>query len=137
MKLAKLSMPRRPVRGSRMSSGSGIGSQTRIRSAETPYGELVREEVVGDAHLVAVGVGAEREQRRVLRLPSEAADAPLAGGDVDDDGRAAADAVAVAIDRILEREQRLVRNRLDEPGAEERDRHAARERSSRRRASIG
>ncbi len=36
MKLAKLSMPRLPVRGSRRSSGSGIGSHSRICSALTP-----------------------------------------------------------------------------------------------------
>jgi hypothetical protein len=36
MKLAKLSIPRRPVRGSRLSSMSGIRSHTRMRSPETP-----------------------------------------------------------------------------------------------------
>ena len=43
--------------------------------------DLLREEIVGDAHLVAIGVGAERQQRRVLRFPAEAADAPFAGRD--------------------------------------------------------
>jgi hypothetical protein len=51
------------------------------RHAEGDFG---REDVVRDPHLVAVGVGAEREERRVLRLPAEAADAPLARGRVHD-----------------------------------------------------
>ena len=84
MKLAKLSMPRRRVRGSGMSSGSGMRSQSRIRAASTSAADSVGKSVVGDAHLVAVGVGAERQQRRVLRLPAEAADAAIAGGDVGD-----------------------------------------------------
>jgi hypothetical protein len=62
----------------------------------------------------------------VLRLPSESSDAPFAGCDIDDHGRAAADAVAIAIDRIFEREQRLVRNRLDKAGTEQRNRYASR-----------
>ena len=70
-----------------MSSGSGIGSHSRIRAGVDAERDFGREEVVGDAHLVAIGVGAERQQRRVLRLPAEAADAPLAGRDVDDHAR--------------------------------------------------
>ena len=79
MKLAKLSMPRRRVRGSATSSGSGIGSHSRIRAVVDADGELGGEEVVGDAHLVAIGIGAEGQQRGVLRLPAEPPDAPLAG----------------------------------------------------------
>ena len=41
MKLAKLSMPRRPVRGSLMSSGSGYGSHTRMRSCEIADRDLL------------------------------------------------------------------------------------------------
>ena len=96
MKLAKLSMPRRRVRGSR--SLRDRGSDRRAASARRhAERELGREQVVGDPHLVAIGVGAEGQQRRVLRLPAEAADAALAGAAVGDDGGAAADAVAVAI----------------------------------------
>ena len=62
----------------------------------------------------------------MLRLPSEASDAPLARGDIDDEGGAAADAVAVPIGWIFERKQRVVRNGFDQPGTEERNRHAAR-----------
>ena len=105
MKLAKLSMPRRPVRGSR----DVLGLRKRIADSHAirrdADGELLREEIVGDPHLVAIGVGAEREERRVLRLPAEAADAPLAGRDVGHERRPAADAVAIAIEGILEREQ--------------------------------
>ena len=74
-------MPRRP--GARI--GDVLGIRDRIAEPH-PLGvrcrapSSVREEVVGDAHLVAVGIGAEREQRRVLRLPAEPADAALAGG---------------------------------------------------------
>ena len=103
------------------------GSQRRICSAVTPNASSCGKQIVGDAHLVAIGVGAERQQRGVLRLPAEAADAPLAGRDVGDDGRAAADAVAVAVERILEREQRVVGDGFDQAGAEERNRHAARD----------
>jgi hypothetical protein len=42
MKLSKLSMPRRPVPGSRRSSGSGIGSQTRMRSGGMPTARPTR-----------------------------------------------------------------------------------------------
>ena len=92
-----------------------------------PEGELLRKQVVGDPHLVPVGVGAERQQRRVLRLPSEPSDAAPAGGDVGDDRGATADAVAIAIAGIVERQQRLVGDRFDEPRAKQRDRHAARD----------
>ena len=63
----------------------------------------------------------------MLRLPPEAADADAAGRDVGDPGRASADAVAVAIGRIFEGEQLIVRNGLDEPGSEQRNRDPARE----------
>ncbi len=124
MKLAKLSMPRRRVRGS--ADVFGIGdriAEPHPRGVDAD-GELGREQIVGDAHLVAIGIGAEGQQRGVLRFPAEAADAPIAGAEVGDDGGAAADAVAVAVAGILEREQRVVVDGLDEPGAEQRDRHA-------------
>src|SRR5687767_7623173 len=50
-------------------------SHTLVRDADR---DLVREQVVGDAHLVAIGVGAEREQRGMLRLPAEASHPALA-----------------------------------------------------------
>ena len=50
-----------------------------------------------------------------------ATDAPLAGRPVDDDCGPAADAIAIAIERILKRNQGLVGDRFDETGAEQRD----------------
>ena len=125
MKLAKLSMPRRRVRGSGMSSVSGIGSQTLHPRRVDADGELVAEQIVRDPHLVAIGVGAEGEQRGVLRLPAEAADAAIAGAALGDDGGASADAVAVAIVGIGQRQDRVVGDRLDQAGAEHRDRDPA------------
>src|SRR5215510_7600244 len=63
----------------------------------------------------------------MLRRPTEAAHAPLPGGAVDDDRGAPSDAVTVAVDGIFEGEQRLVGNRFDQTGAEERNRHAPRD----------
>ena len=48
-----------------------------------PERYLLREDVVGNPHFVAVRVGTERQQRGVLRLPAEAADAAIASGDID------------------------------------------------------
>ena len=96
--------------------------------------EFLREEIVGDPHLVAIGVAAEGEQRGLLRLPAEASDPALAGGDVDDDRGTSADAVAVAVERIFERQQRVVGNRLDQSGAEERESARGARPRSRRRA---
>jgi len=90
-----------------------------------PNRHFMRKEIVGDAHLIPIGVSAEREQRRVLGFPTEAPNPPLAGRQVGHHGRAAADAVTVAIAGILEGQQRLVRDRFNEPGAEYRDRHAS------------
>ena len=87
--------------------------------------ELVRKEIVRNPHLVPVGVGAERQERRVLGLPPEPSDAAPARGDVGDDGRSPADAVAVAIAGIVEREQRFVGDRFDEARAKQRDGHAS------------
>ena len=81
------------------------------------------KKVVGDAHLVSVGVGAEGEQRRMLRFPPETPDAPFAGSDIDDDRGAAAHAVAVAVDRIFQCTQRIVGDGFDQTGTEEGNRH--------------
>ena len=102
-------------------------SHSRSRACEIPPSGSSGKHVVGDPHLVGVGVAREGQQRGDLRLPSEPADAALAGGHVGDDGRAAADAVAIAIERIFEREQRLVGNRFDQSRAEQRDRHPPRD----------
>ena len=61
----------------------------------------------------------------MLRLPAEAADAALARAAIGDDGGASADAVAVAIVGIGQREDRVVGDGLDEPGAEHRNRDPA------------
>ena len=92
-----------------------------------PERELLRKEVVRNPHLVAVGIGAERQQRRMLGLPTEASDAAMAGGDICDDRGPAADTVAVPISAVIERQQHLVGNRFDEPRAKQRDRHAPRD----------
>jgi hypothetical protein len=82
-----------------------------------PEGELLRKQIVGDPHFVAVGVAGEGEQRRLLGLPSEPPDAALPGGDIGDDRGAAADAVAVTVAGIVERHDRLVGDRFDKPRA--------------------
>ena len=99
-------------------------AQPRLRD---PAERLEGKHVVGDPHLVRVGVAREGQQRGDLRLPSKPADAALSRGHVGDDGRPAADAVAIAIERILEREQRLVGDRFDQSRAEQRDRHPPRD----------
>ena len=76
-----------------------------MRSAETP--DASSKQIVRDAHLVAVGVGAKREQRRVLRFPAEPSNA-LSRFDVDDPRSPPAHAVAVAVRRVLQRDERRV-----------------------------
>ena len=68
---------------------------------------LVREEAVGDAHLVAIRVAGEAKQAGVLRLPAEAADGTLA-----------ADPVGLRPRRI--EEDLGIGDRFDQAGAEER-----------------
>ena len=107
-----------------------LGIRPRVAEAHLiradPKSEFTRKQIVGDAHLVPVRVGAEGKQRGVLRLPSEAADTTVAGRHVGDDRRPAADPVAVAIERILERQERLVGDGFDEARAKERNRRAMR-----------
>ena len=126
---SKLSMPRRPVSGSRRSSGSGkrIADAASARR-ETPNANSCGNRVVGDAHLVAIGVGAERQQRRVLRLPAEPADAarrrsprrstiaarPLTPSRLRSNGSSSASSVSSGIASTR-------------PGAEQRDRRAPRD----------
>src|SRR5437870_2566018 len=70
-----------------------LGIRPRVAEAHLiradPKSELTRKQIVGDAHLVPVRVGAEGKQRGVLCLPSEAADATVAGRYVGDDRRPA------------------------------------------------
>ena len=63
----------------------------------------------------------------MLRLPAEPADPRLACSDVGEAGGASAHAVAVAIERILQRNEGVVGNGFDETGAEEGNRRPARE----------
>ena len=125
MNASKLSIARLPVRGStsvlRILEPIAF-AQPRFRDAAE---RLDREHVVGDAHLVGIGVAREGQQRGDLRLPAEPADPALSGRHVGDDRRPAADAVAIAIERILERQQRLVGDRFDQSRAEQRDRRRA------------
>ena len=121
MKISNLSIPRRPVTRSRTSSIPRLGLHRFICSGLTPKRHFVGEEVVGDAHFISIGVAGEAEQSGLLRLPAEPADALASRGHIDDPGSAAADAVAVTVVRVFQGEDRLVGDRLDEPGAEERD----------------
>src|SRR5262245_15541422 len=61
----------------------------------------------------------------MLCFPAEATDAALAGRAIDNECGAAADAITIAIERVLQRQQCLVRNRFDQPGAKHRNWHAA------------
>ena len=88
-------------------------------------GQLAGEQVVGDPHLVAIGVGGECQQGRVLGLPPEPADPPRAGAAILDNGRPAAHAVAAAALVGRQREQGVVVDGFDQAGAEDRNRHPA------------
>ena len=108
----------------------GIGDRVALLHLlfRDPECELLRKQIVGDAHLVAVGVAGEGEQRRLLRLPSSAfVRRRRPGRDVGDDRGATADAVAVAVAGIVERHDRFVGDRFDKPRTKQRDRHAARD----------
>ena len=77
MNASKLSIARLPVRGSTRSSGSLTRSHSRSRACEIPPSGSSGKHVVGDPHLVRVGVARKGQQRRDLRLPAEPADAAL------------------------------------------------------------
>ena len=87
---------------------------------------FVREQVVGDPHFIPIGVAGKRQQRSVLRLPAEPPDALAPRNDVDDASGPPAYAIAVAVVRVFQRENRLVGNRLHQSRAEERYRRAPR-----------
>ena len=90
--------------------------------------ELLAEEIVGDAHLVAIGVGAEREQRGVLPLPSEPADAAISPWSTSRTIAARPLMPSpIAIVGIGKRQDRFIGNGLDESGAKERNRNTARD----------
>ena len=115
-------MPRRRSRVAPVLRDREAGRSGASAPSETPKADSSREEVVGDAHLVAIGVGTKGQQRRVLRLPAESPDAPRPGGDVDD--HIAARPLTPSRLRssgILQRQQRVVGNGLDQPGAEQRN----------------
>ena len=59
----------------------------------------------------------------MLRFPAEAPDPSFAGRAVGDDGRPAAHAVAIAIERVFEGQQCLVRDRFDQASAKDRNGH--------------
>jgi hypothetical protein len=107
----------------------GVGKRIAQPHLFGRHGEraFVRKDVVGNPHLVAIRVCAKRDQRGVLRLPTESADTSLTAFDVGDDGGPAAHTVAVAIERVFERKQRVVGNGFHQPRAEQRNRHPPRE----------
>jgi hypothetical protein len=127
MNASKLSMP--ATSRDRVTHVLRIGPQVAAPDLLVGHaeGEFLREEIVGDPHFIAVGVAGEREQRRLLRFPSKPADAAFTGRNVGDNRGASDDAVPVAIERVLARQQRVIRNRLDQAGAKQRDRRAARD----------
>jgi hypothetical protein len=85
------------------------------------YGRhLVRLQPIGDPHFVQVRIGRERQERCVLRLPTEATDRALAGRFEDRDLER--DAAVLASERF----ERPVRNRFNEAVAEEAERHSER-----------
>ena len=90
-------------------------------------GDFFAEQVVGDTHLVAVGVGAKREQRGVLRFPAESADSLLTSADVGDHRRPSADTVAVPVVGVFAGPNRLIRDGFDQTGAEQWDWDAPRD----------
>ena len=59
----------------------------------------------------------------MLGFPPEAADALAPGSHIDDPRRSAADAVIVEVVGVFEAQECFVGNRLDQPGAEQRNRH--------------
>ncbi len=115
----------RPDIGEVLGIGYGI-AELHLRRGH-PGCRLVREQFVGDAHLVPIRVSAEGAQCRVLRFPAKPADPHPAGADVDDARGAAADAVGVAIVGIFERQQRLIADGFHESSAEYGNRHPARD----------
>ena len=126
---SKLSMPRRSVRG----IADVLGIRERIAAAHLPPRRRrarvsCGEQIVGDAHLVAIGIGAERQQRRVLGLPAESADAPIAAWPRPRRSRRGRSrrrrlrSTGSSSARIV-----VVGNGLDQAGAEERDRRPPRD----------
>ena len=75
MKFSKLSIPRIPVRRLRTSSIPRFGLHSFKRSASIPKRYFVREQIVRNAHFIPIGVAGKRQQRSVLRLPTEPPDA--------------------------------------------------------------
>ena len=126
MKASKLSIPRRrpPVQ-------DVLGFRNRVAEAQLKVGqverELIEEEIVGDPHLVAVGVAAELQERRNLRLPPESSDPQVSGRAIGHQRGTTADPVAIEVERVLERQDGRIRNRFDQPGTEQWDRHTARD----------
>ncbi len=113
--------------------GIGHGIAALVLFRREPDAKLLAEQIVGDPHLVAISIGAEGEQRRVLRLPPESANSAIAGGDIANDGGTSADAVGVGVFRIRQRDQRLVGDRFHQPGAKQRNRNSTRDDHGRRR----
>jgi len=76
---------------------------------------LVGKQIVGDSHLVTIGVRGECKQCGLLRFPAEPADPFTPGGHVHDSHGPPADAVSVTVIRILQRDDRFIWNGLDQP----------------------
>ena len=87
---------------------------------------FAREHVVRDPHFIPIRIRAERQQRRVLRLPAEAPDPALTGGGIGDHGGTSADTIPIPILRILQGQNRIVRDRFNEPGSKQRNRRPPR-----------
>ncbi len=100
-----------------------VDSRNRVFDRPAVHRELIGLQRARDSHLVHVGVRGERDQARLLRFVSETADARGPGlfqhGHVDE--------LAALRGRLPVRDvlQRLVRDRLDEPVAENAQRRSA------------
>ena len=109
--------------GPRVGDVFGIGNgiaEAHARSVHA-HRDFSRKEIVRDAHLIAIGVGAERQQCGVLGLPTESADAPFARSSIGHDRRPAGHTVAPAVLEVRQRHQGVIVDGLDEACAEQRD----------------
>ncbi len=95
-----------------------------VRHAEC---RLDGEQVVGDSHLVAVRVGANASSVACCDFQPNRPTRRSAGATSITMRRASAHAIAIAVEGILQREHRVVGDRLDQAGAEQRDRRPARD----------
>jgi hypothetical protein len=103
-------------------NGVAVGEERGIAA----WRRLEREQRVGQAHLVARGVGREVAHDGNLRLPAEApcTERPRRVGERVHEVHTTRDAVGVGVVRIGERDERRIGNRLDQSEGEHARSHA-------------